>query len=138
MLVDVFKHPEVFVLGCWGPDDRNPYAGAVMFKHVMRVPGPVLLRAQRTPSAVTDQSDFKKNWRAFTDGSLDSLNWKNVVAAGGAPLAWYVCEGWGGGRGRFHWAVGVGYPGKKRLGGDPANLHTPPRQPLAYARRGGG
>ena len=27
------------------------------------------------------------NWRAFTDGSLEAMDWNNVVACGGAPLA---------------------------------------------------
>ena len=37
----------------------------------------------RHPLPTTSQN----NWRCFTDGSLDEMDWSNVVAAGGAPLA---------------------------------------------------
>jgi hypothetical protein len=38
-------------------------------------------------SAQTQRSHFIENWRAFTDGSLDDMDWTGVLCAGGAVLA---------------------------------------------------
>ena len=41
-----------------------------------------LLGARAVPSAVTTLEQFARNWRCFTDCSLDELDWKNVLCAG--------------------------------------------------------
>jgi hypothetical protein len=37
--------------------------------------------------AIVPRAEFLKNWDIFTNGALKDLDWKNVVAAGGAVLA---------------------------------------------------
>lgn len=37
--------------------------------------------------AVVSREQFEHNWRVFTMGQLDGLDWRNVFAAGGAVLA---------------------------------------------------
>ena len=38
-------------------------------------------------SSIASRDEFVKNWRTFTLGRLDRLNWTGVVAAGGAVAA---------------------------------------------------
>lgn len=46
-----------------------------------------LLKATGRPSTVSDILEFRENFRAFTHGVLDRLDWQNVVVAGGSVLA---------------------------------------------------
>lgn len=79
-LLEVFQHAPLFILGQWGEPTESPPPPPSMFSQLAPA------RFGR-PSAVTDQGAFEQNWRAFSDGSLEGLDWTNVVAAGGAPLA---------------------------------------------------
>jgi hypothetical protein len=36
--------------------------------------------------AIVGKDEFLKNWKEFTQGCLDGMNWANVFAAGGAVL----------------------------------------------------
>ena len=40
-----------------------------------------------TLGPVVDEQTFKMNWKKFTYGLLDELNWQNCFAAGGSVLA---------------------------------------------------
>ena len=106
MLVDVFAHARLFKLGQWGTSVRAAPDAAAWPLPIEPAP-PLILesslaRSRRAadseratgsvarvspPSAVTARDAFVANWRCFTDGALDDLDWSNVFCAGGAPLA---------------------------------------------------
>ncbi|TFK64176.1 ankyrin [Pluteus cervinus] len=44
-------------------------------------------RKEGTSSMANDLEEFKKSWAIFTEASLSTLDWSNVVAAGGAVQA---------------------------------------------------
>ncbi|KAJ3033317.1 hypothetical protein HDV00_006507 [Rhizophlyctis rosea] len=44
-------------------------------------------RADTGTSMVADNAEFLLNWRIFTEGSLQFLDWTNIFAAGGSVLA---------------------------------------------------
>lgn len=46
-----------------------------------------LRKATGNPFMVSNIIEFRENFRAFTHGVLDRLNWQNVVVAGGSVLA---------------------------------------------------
>ncbi|KAI8049744.1 ankyrin repeat-containing domain protein [Syncephalis plumigaleata] len=82
LLLDVFNHPEL-----WQHPER--ISEDELAKRGYGIVMPITEKEkQYTPNTLAICHDtidqFKRNWRLFTENSLENLNWNNVFAAGGA------------------------------------------------------
>ncbi|KAI9597730.1 ankyrin repeat-containing domain protein [Syncephalis fuscata] len=83
-LLDVFQHPELWYHQETVPKDeleKTGYGVVMPLKeNERRKPGELAICSEK-------MDQFRRNWRLFTENSLENLNWNNVFVAGGAVNA---------------------------------------------------